>query len=90
MAALLLQRGAAPDAVQAGGWTALHSAAKQGNAALVELLLDHGAAPAPASDEGLLPADLAAETRHATIAARLREAARDDGPPPRPAAPGRG
>jgi uncharacterized protein len=75
VAALLLERGADPDAPQAGGWTALHSAAKQGNAALVELLLGHGAAPAPASDEGLLPADLAVETRHAAVAARLREAA---------------
>ncbi|MDX6647260.1 MAG: uncharacterized protein QOK40_2987 [Miltoncostaeaceae bacterium] len=76
VAALLLQRGAGPDAAQTGGWTALHSAAKQGDAALVELLLDHGAAPAPASDDGMRPADLAAETRHGTIASRLRAAAR--------------
>jgi len=75
VAALLLERGASPDDAQAGGWTALHSAAKQGDAALVELLLGHGAAPAPASDDGLLPADLAEEAGHAEVAARLREAA---------------
>jgi ankyrin repeat protein len=75
VAALLLARGAPPDARQAGGWTALHSAAKHGDEALVELLLSHGADPAPASDEGLRPADLAAQTRHGAIARRLAAAA---------------
>jgi uncharacterized protein len=72
---LLIQRGADVDAVQRGGYTALHSAAANGNRALAQLLLDAGAA-VTASDDGRTPQDLARERGHSELAAQLdREAA---------------
>jgi ankyrin repeat protein len=48
---MLLHAGAAPNATQQGGFTALHAAAFQGNARLADLLLARGA------DAGLVAAD---------------------------------
>ena len=40
-------------------WTVLHCAAHAGNAKIVQYLLEQGADPYMADDEGLLPADVA-------------------------------
>lgn len=55
----LVERGAAVDARQHGGFTALHAAARNGNVALVELLLAHGADRELRSDDGQSAADFA-------------------------------
>ena len=70
---LLLEAGADPDAVQRGGWTPLHSAAHNGDARTVELLLAHGAGQAALDDDGRSVADMAAESGDdETIAAIAR------------------
>src|SRR6266566_1358040 len=48
----------------------LHAAAQNGNAELTELLLAAGADPATRTDDGKMPADLAAAAGHEEIAAR--------------------
>jgi ankyrin repeat protein len=68
----LLAAGADPNGRQSGGYTALHEAALNGNAAMIHLLLDHGADTGLANDEGALPADLARGKGHAE-AVRLLE-----------------
>lgn len=68
----LLSAGADPDAQQHGGWTALHSAAKHGNVALLDLLLEHNADTSIQSDDGKTAADLAADAGHTDVANRLR------------------
>ena len=50
--ALLLDRGATPDARQHGGWTALHAAAMNGDTQMARALLEHGADPDLAADDG--------------------------------------
>ena len=76
IAGMLLERGADPNAAQAGGSTRLHSAAHLGDAEMVEMLLAHGADPALASDDGRDAAAMAAEREHAALADKLRR------PPP--------
>jgi ankyrin repeat protein len=73
--ALLLERGADPNARQQEGWTALHGAAHNGDAETVEALLLHGADPALRHEGGKRAADLAGEAGHDALARRL-EAAR--------------
>lgn len=58
--ALLLDHGAAVDARQHGGFTALHAAAQHRDPALMRLLLAHGANPALATDDGRTARDLTA------------------------------
>jgi ankyrin repeat protein len=70
--ALLLDAGAPVDAQQHGGYTALHEAALNGNDALVDVLLAHGADVALTDDEGTTAADHAERNDHAELAARLR------------------
>ena len=60
IAALLLERGADPDARQQGGFVPLHSAAARGDEVTARLLLDHGATRDARSDDGRRPIDLAA------------------------------
>lgn len=67
----LLDVGAPIDAVQAGGFAALHLAASRGRRPLVELLLATGADPTLESDLDLTPRDLALERGHAEVAALL-------------------
>ena len=52
--------------------TVLHEAALNGNAAMIRLLLERGANPGLANDEGGLPVDLARSKGHAE-AERLLE-----------------
>jgi ankyrin repeat protein len=64
----LLKRGADPDAEQAGGFTALHSAAFHSDREIVKVLLDHGAQAAKKTLDGKTPASLALEHGNAAVA----------------------
>ena len=59
LARLLLEAGADVNGVGEGGFTALHSAAQNGDEELVRLLLERGADPELASDQGKRPSDFA-------------------------------
>ena len=61
---VLLEAGAPVDARAEGGSTPLHSAAYNGNAAIMKALFDDGADPNVANDDGKTPLDLAREQRH--------------------------
>ncbi|MGH2449972.1 MAG: ankyrin repeat domain-containing protein, partial [Candidatus Limnocylindria bacterium] len=69
--ALLLDRGADPNARQEGGFTPLHGAAQQGDEPIVELLLRHGADARLAAEDGRTAADFARESGHEELAGRL-------------------
>jgi ankyrin repeat protein len=71
-ASLLLALGASPNAVQRGGWTSLHTAARDGDEAIVDMLLLRGADPTRAADDGKTAIDLAEENGHAALAKLLR------------------
>jgi ankyrin repeat protein len=71
IARLLIESGADVNATQAGGFTALHSAASNGSTDLVALLLEHGALADCACHQGKTPADYARERGHEAIAADL-------------------
>ncbi len=60
-ARLLLERGADPNARQAGGFTPLHTAGENGQIEMIRLLLEHGADPAVQAEDGKSPLDLAQE-----------------------------
>ena len=55
---MLLHAGADPNGTQQKGYTALHEAVLNGNTELEKLLLDQGADPSIANDDGQLPEDL--------------------------------
>ena len=57
LARLLLDSGADVNGRGEGGFTALHSAAQNGDEGLARLLLERGADPSLATDDGKLPAD---------------------------------
>lgn len=63
LARLLLDAGANVDGQGAGGFTALHSAAMNDDAELVELLLERGADTTVANAKGERPSDLASSER---------------------------
>jgi ankyrin repeat protein len=65
---LLLSHGADINATQAGGFTPIFSAAAANRIDLVEMLIEHGANPRHASDQGNKPADIAREHGHAELA----------------------
>ena len=69
----LLDHGADIEAAQAGGYTALHSAAHNGDTELVKLLLKRGATPDPKADDGKTPPQMAEEAGHHEAAALLRD-----------------
>ena len=78
--ARLLAAGAEVDARQEGGYTALHEASLLGDADLVQMLLDHGADPGAATDDGRTPAAMARDKGHEAVAAALeRRAVMPDG-----------
>jgi ankyrin repeat protein len=58
LARLLLDSGAEVNGRGEGGFTALHSAAQNGDEELARLLLDQGADPRLAAEDGRRPADL--------------------------------
>ncbi len=60
----LLRHGAPVNAPAEGGGTPLHSAAFNGNAAIIEALVAHGADWDAADDDGKTPRDLARECSH--------------------------
>ena len=68
---LLLDRGAAIDAAQNEGYTALHSAAHNGHQEMIELLLERGANRAARTEAGQTPADLAREAGREDLAREL-------------------
>ena len=55
---MLLHAGADPNGKQQKGYTALHEAVLNGNTELEKLLIDNGADPSIANDDGQLPEDL--------------------------------
>ena len=61
---LVLRTGASVNARQTGGYSALHAAAQVGNTRMARVLLEHGADPDLASDDGRTPTDLAREGGH--------------------------
>jgi hypothetical protein len=65
---LLLENGAPVNAVQAGGFTPIFSAAIANRKDLVELLLANGADPLIKNDAGKTPGDFARERGHADLA----------------------
>ncbi|HYH46650.1 MAG TPA: ankyrin repeat domain-containing protein [Thermoanaerobaculia bacterium] len=73
IAALLLDRGADPDAAQIGGYTALHSAAHSGDLEMIDLLLAHGADRERRTDDGRSALDFAREAGHLEAAARFEK-----------------
>ncbi|MBN8760495.1 MAG: hypothetical protein ABS91_00450 [Thiobacillus sp. SCN 64-35] len=76
LAQALLDAGAVPG-LKGRGYTALGLAAKNGNAALVDLLLRAGASPDRKSDDGDTPAHAAARMGHAAVIERLAVARPD-------------
>jgi ankyrin repeat protein len=68
---LLLDHGAPVNAIQAGGFTPLFSAATANRRDLAELLLAHGAHPHHRSDQGKTAADFARDRGHAELASWL-------------------
>jgi ankyrin repeat protein len=64
---VLLERGAPVEARAEGGGTPLHSAAFNGNVAVVQALLAHGADPNTAKDDGKTPLDLARDQGHEEV-----------------------
>ncbi|KAK3919392.1 Transient receptor potential channel pyrexia [Frankliniella fusca] len=77
---LLLEVGADPDCVEAGGggWTPLHIAADRGAVRAVRLLLDAGAALGAATwERGLTPLHVAAEAGWAEVVSLLLERGAD-------------
>jgi cytohesin len=67
LARLLLDAGADVNGQGEGGFTALHAAAQNDDEELVELLLERGADPGVANDEGKRPGDLAGTDRLRTL-----------------------
>lgn len=60
---LLVDAGADVNARQHGGFVPLHSAASRGVAEIIDLLLERGAGPNAAADDGRRPIDFAKEER---------------------------
>ena len=74
MVALLLERGADPDAVALDGNLALHGAAASGSLETVRLLLPRTHAPALRNRAGETPRDLALARGYDAVAAELPQA----------------
>lgn len=73
--ALLLARGADPNARQHQGFVPLHASAQSGDPESARLLLKAGADPAAATDDGRTPLLFAAESKRAELIVPMIEAA---------------
>ena len=73
--ALLLSRGADPNATQHGGWTPLQAAAQAGHLEILRLLLEQGADPSARSGDGSTALALAERHHRDAAVALLRELA---------------
>jgi ankyrin repeat protein len=69
--ALLLDRGAKPDAIESSGFTPLASAAGHGSREMVDRLLARGADPRHRTNQGQVAADLARSHGHEELAKHL-------------------
>jgi len=72
VAEVLIENGADVNVPSAGGSTALHRAAQNGQLPLVRLLLEHGARPDVADDESVTPRQLARKESHTEVADLLQ------------------
>ena len=70
---LMLAAGADANARQSGGFVALHAAAQKGDARMARDLLEHGADPSLATDDGRTALSIAEEQGHEDVAALLRD-----------------
>lgn len=70
---LLLENGAAINAVQQGGYTALHAAAQNGHTELAKLFLEQGADKTMLTDKGQSAVMLATEKIHTATAKLIAE-----------------
>ncbi len=70
---LLISHGADVNATQGGGFTAIFSAAAANRIDLAEMLMEHGANPHTANEQGKTPADFARDHGHTDLAAWLDE-----------------
>ena len=64
---MLLEGGANPNVVQAGGWTPLHQAAAHGRGEIAKLLVERGASLDAKSDDGRTPLEMARAKGHEEI-----------------------
>jgi uncharacterized protein len=69
---LLLEHGADPNALQAGGFTPLHAAAQNGDVEIIHALLFYGADADVKSDEGKSPLDYARGNKKANAISLLK------------------
>ncbi len=69
---MLIEHGADVNAIQQGGFTALHAAAQQGNLELVKLLVDSGADPSMKTEAGKEASDIGRESGHEEIIPPLK------------------
>ena len=76
-----LEAGSDPNALSPDGYSALHSAAGNGNLQTLKLLIDHGGDPNLTLADGTTPIDVAREEGHQQIVTFLneREQERRDG-----------
>jgi hypothetical protein len=72
---LMLSRGADPNSVGDGGFSALMSAAMTGQLAAVDVLLEYGANPDLRDTHGMSAADMASDNQHLAVVDRLRRRA---------------
>jgi ankyrin repeat protein len=64
--------GASPNAIEHGGISSLHLAARRGDEAIIDMLLIRGADATRKSEDGKTPADTAQEGGHSALARLLR------------------
>ena len=70
---MLIQNGADVDAVQNGGFTALHAAAHNGQIEMIKLLVAAGANPKLKNNKNKTPEDLAREKGHEEVVEYLKQ-----------------
>ena len=70
---LLIENGAEVDAIQNGGFTALHTAAHNGQIKMIKLLIAAGANPKIKNNENKTPEDLAREGGHGKVVDYLNQ-----------------